>query len=221
MGDKENYDRLFWILFKLFIFIWLASTVVFVFFCYFYNVRGTEGSIGAYMNLLVFDATIFAPIAAYFFYDNWKEQNSLIKLAEVSYESIIICNELSSNLIAIRISYNNSLFSIFRITMATNPFKKEFQKIDKNKESLLINLRFISGLSGNPITLEKYKSIRKNIFLIEYCINEIKRKNWSYEKNRLEVKKLTEETRKLIKELEEVLFLYTKYNPPAPLRKQG
>ncbi len=74
---KENF--LFWLMFKVFVFIWLLSTVIFIAFCNYYGVEGDGSSIGAYMNLLVFDATIFAPIAAYFFYDNWKEQHNLTK----------------------------------------------------------------------------------------------------------------------------------------------
>lgn len=71
---KENF--LFWLMFKVFFFIWLLTTVIFIWFCNYYKVYGDGSSIGAYMNLLVFDATLFAPIAAYFFYDNWKEQHN-------------------------------------------------------------------------------------------------------------------------------------------------
>jgi hypothetical protein len=71
---KENF--LFWLMFKVFAFIWLLSTVIFIAFCNYYDVVGDSSSIGAYMNLLVFDATIFTPIAAYFFYDSWKEQHN-------------------------------------------------------------------------------------------------------------------------------------------------
>lgn len=85
---KENY--LFWLMFGVFFILWLTTTAIFVFYCNYYDVRGTEGSIGAYANLLVFDATIFAPIAAYFFYDNWKEQKNyelqkelMMKLSEL------------------------------------------------------------------------------------------------------------------------------------------
>ncbi|WP_180044486.1 MULTISPECIES: hypothetical protein [unclassified Acinetobacter] len=85
---KENF--LFWLMFGVFFILWLTTTGIFIFFCRYYGVYGTEGSIGAYANLLVFDATIFAPIAAYFFYDNWKEQKNyelkkelMIKLSEL------------------------------------------------------------------------------------------------------------------------------------------
>lgn len=77
---KENH--LFWLMFVLFFFIWLVTTVIFITFCRIYAIHGTEGTIGAYANFLVFDATIFAPIAAYFFYDNWKIQHNKALLSE-------------------------------------------------------------------------------------------------------------------------------------------
>lgn len=71
---KENH--LFWLMFVLFFFLWLVSTVIFTAICMSKGISITEGSLGAYANILVFDATIFAPIAAYFFYDNWKDQKN-------------------------------------------------------------------------------------------------------------------------------------------------
>lgn len=68
-------DHLFWLLFILFIFLWALSTVIFTSFCIVYKLPFKD-AIGAYTNLLVFDATIFAPLAAYFFIDNWKEQKN-------------------------------------------------------------------------------------------------------------------------------------------------
>lgn len=87
-------ERLFWFLSLIFIFIWFTSTVIFTVFCRIYNINGDDGSIGAYANILVFDATIFAPIAAYFFYDNWKIQAHYKNISDAAKDFINNYNEI-------------------------------------------------------------------------------------------------------------------------------
>lgn len=52
----------------------ISTTIIFVLANYLLDIKLDSGLLGAYTNLLVFNATLFTPIAAYFFYDNWKEQ---------------------------------------------------------------------------------------------------------------------------------------------------
>ena len=52
----------------------LVTTIIFVVVNLLLDISIDSGIIGAYTNLLVFNATLFTPIAAYFFYDNWKDQ---------------------------------------------------------------------------------------------------------------------------------------------------
>lgn len=52
----------------------LITTIIFVVVNLLLDISIDSGIIGAYTNLLVFNATLFTPIAAYFFYDNWKDQ---------------------------------------------------------------------------------------------------------------------------------------------------
>ena len=69
-------DKLFLILFSMFCFLLFSTSMMFFSLCAFFNIS-KEIVISAYTNLLVFNATIFAPLAAYFFIDNWKDQKNL------------------------------------------------------------------------------------------------------------------------------------------------
>lgn len=69
-------DKLFLILFSMFCFILFSTSIMFFSLCAFFHIS-KETVISAYTNLLVFNATIFAPLAAYFFIDNWKDQKNL------------------------------------------------------------------------------------------------------------------------------------------------
>ncbi|PPC04604.1 hypothetical protein SOI76_14850 [Acinetobacter pittii] len=53
-----------------------VTTIIFIAVNVLLGIAVDSGLIGAYTNLLVFNATLFTPIAAYFFYDNWKDQRT-------------------------------------------------------------------------------------------------------------------------------------------------
>lgn len=69
-------DYLFYLLFLIFVFLWLTTTVIFWVACTKNGIKLDATLIGSYANLLVFIATLFAPIAAYFFIDRWKEEKN-------------------------------------------------------------------------------------------------------------------------------------------------
>ncbi|MFX5722643.1 hypothetical protein ABTE70_20430 [Acinetobacter baumannii] len=72
LSDKD--EQTIWLLLIIFLFIWVTSTIVFIGFCHFYNIKGDADSTSAYINLMAFDATFFASITALFLYNNWKKQ---------------------------------------------------------------------------------------------------------------------------------------------------
>lgn len=66
-------------LFATFISIFILSTLLFYFSTK--NLNLDSGYVGAYVNLLVFDATLFAAITAYLLVDSWKKQHNTSKIS--------------------------------------------------------------------------------------------------------------------------------------------
>lgn len=203
-------------MFALFVFLLLATSIIFWNRYNYYGVNVDATLIGAYTNLLVFNATIFTPIAAYFFYDNWKEQKKLIKLANIASDALDICNELRHSILQIRIAHHNSPLGLFRATMLLRPFKENLREPDRYIGQLFQKVRMIENISGNQGLNILVKDILNNKLNLENYMNNIFRKKWSYEENQKYVKNKTIEISQNIATLEDELYCYIRYEDKTP-----
>ncbi len=210
---KEEF--IFWLMFLLFFMIWLISTIIFYSFCITNGIKIDATLIGSYANILVFNATIFAPIAAYFFYDMWKKQNKLVQLANIANDTLDVCYELRSSIFDIRIAHNNSFFGIFRITMIFKPFKEELLYPDKYIRKILQKTRVIEEISGNKNLTVIVRDIINLKLEIENHLNNIFVKKWNYKNNDDHVKNKVSEISRKIKKLEDELYKYIRYEQPS------
>ena len=67
----------------IFTLLWIVTTVIFVCFFNYYEIQAVDIGIGAYINVLIFDATIFTSIAAFLFFNNWKQEVLFTKKLEI------------------------------------------------------------------------------------------------------------------------------------------
>ena len=158
--NEYKEDKMFWLLFILFFFLWFITTVIFTAFCLVYDIEMDAGSIGAYANFLVFDATIFAPIAAYFFIDNWKNE----KQYDLEKEQIL---KVLDSLIKVSTDLNTIKINTNEIKKVKNEFYYAPNLITKNN----INIQDFTGVYIKIITdLNLYYKYSNKIYNDEYLI---------------------------------------------------
>ncbi|MBJ8445919.1 hypothetical protein [Acinetobacter bereziniae] len=146
-------DHLFWLLFLLFIFLWGISTVIFIAFCKVYALPFKD-AISPYTNILVFDATIFAPLAAYFFIDNWKKQKQY-EIGKQYAENIL------KTLTNINKNIENSYFSIKNIGESIIFHLENSNKISPQAQSNL--KKTINYIKISNLNFENYISIHIDV----------------------------------------------------------
>lgn len=157
---KENY--LFWLMFVLFFFLWLVSTIIFTSICMIKGISITEGSLGAYANILVFDATIFAPIAAYFFYDNWKAQHNKTVISYEAKEVWSLLVELSIETLDLDYEYYNLYNKEYLYFYNQSKLNKEIEKLKQKTEKYMMRFYHFSELTENEDSM--------NLFMEFYAI---------------------------------------------------
>lgn len=175
---KENH--LFWLMFVLFFFLWLVSTVIFTSICMINKISITEGSLGAYANILVFDATIFAPIAAYFFYDNWKIQHNAKLYYDLGSEVLKKLKVFTINLASFfDLALNSSRIKTFNFS-STEDKEKAFKEtcneylnlrdiLMKSKADLIHDITFLSYIKEDTNIL---KNALNQLKLIDDQLNK-------------------------------------------------
>lgn len=128
-------------LFFIFIFIVLLSTIIFYLFTR--NLNFDSGYVGAYINLLNADATLYAAITAYLLVDRWKHQHNAQKLSDYAEEAWKLLNQENDLLYSLKIQILQSKFdnSFLRSIEYIN-FEKFYNEMHKNTASINLCLDF-------------------------------------------------------------------------------
>lgn len=146
-------------------------------------------------NLLIWSATLYAPVVAYMAFDNWREQTNKQMLANEAKELWKSTKELEKQFLSIDdyystnpeyIEYNNS------------KYYKHVHKCDKDASDLHIELFYFSELSKKnnyDLFLDSFEVLK----LYREIINSNK---YKYEKDIYEVEK--DEREKYIQQIEKI-----------------
>lgn len=136
-----------------FIFIFTLSTALFYYSTK--NLTWDSGYVGAYVNLLVFDATLFAALTAYLLIDSWKKQHNTSRIshyAEVAWKALSLENDLiSSTKFAFeRDSFNDTFFK----SKTYRNFEDMYSKMEINSADICLCLE-MNGVLNEKIHRKK------------------------------------------------------------------
>lgn len=150
--------------------IWIISSLP--------NTTKLDGALVA--NVLVAGVTLFAPLAAYYFYDSWKDQKRYDLGQNYADKSLAILNNIYKELI--------TRYSHFQIENLLNENNLvALNRIHKYKYDLNVNLYELSAYSQilidlfpNKINEEKYKKIETEILYFQNALQYVENKYISY-----------------------------------------
>lgn len=134
----------------IFISLGIASIMIFNYWwSYFVKVPAPKEYMAALVNLSVFIATFFAPIAALMLYDNWKIQHNKAVISDEAKKVWNLLAELSIETLDLDHEYYNLQVSNYIYFNQQKKILDKIENIKNNTENTMIYFRYFNELSGS------------------------------------------------------------------------
>lgn len=149
-------------LFATFVVIFTLSSALFYFATK--NLKVDIGYVGAYINLLAFDATLFAALTAYILVDSWKKQHNTSKIshyAEVAWKVLSLENDLINST---KYAFEKDTFddTFFKSKTYRN-FEEMYLKIHSNLADVCFCIEMIGSANEGDERKKELKSFTRRL----------------------------------------------------------
>lgn len=130
-----------------FSFIFIVSTALFYLFTH--QLGFDSGYVGAYVNLLVFDATLFAAITAYLLVDSWKKQHNASKISDYAESAWKALSRENTSIYSVKYAFERDSFDgTFLRSKTYSNFEKMYLDMRGNSTDILLCLELQNNEYG-------------------------------------------------------------------------
>lgn len=141
----------------IFISLGIASLMFFnIWWSHFVKEPAPKEYMAALVNLSVFIATLFAPIAALMLYDNWKIQHNKAVISDEAKEVWNLLVKLSIETLDLDHEYYNLQISEYLYFNKNKKILDKIENIKKNTENTMVRFHFFNELSGSKDATSLY-----------------------------------------------------------------